>query len=730
MPQIVMSKLKGQKHDKPVQAKIMTFLMKLAEDDTTLGLHIEPMQRSADARARTGRVDGSLRAVLYRLDPPNGEVTYVYGGTWQHDKAIEIARTRVLQINPINGIAEIIDAGAPEAGTTPVIPIVQLTEPQVASFLTSAGYLRSDLTDELGFDATTADLLMRARSNEDLLAFGEGLSNQWQVDAVLGLAVGDSVAKILTSLGVEQPPTEPVQSDDQRLKEALLHPAAKMQFTFIENNDELRRVVEGGDFGAWRVFLHPEQRTYATKPYSGPFRLSGGAGTGKTVVLLHRTREMWKEHPDARIVLTTFTTALSAALVRDLERLDPDIGVSSGLGDKGVLVRGVDALAAAVRSRAGAAFNEAAADVFGAPMEPRTTVVSNDRGWREAIDDADPATLPASVRTTSFFEGEYLQVILPNRITSRDQYFAVKRPGRGVALDRRKRAAVWAIVEQYRQTSRHLSTLSFAEVAAVACAYLDRQPHRIVDHVLIDEAQDLTPVHWQLLRALAQPGPNDLFIADDVHQRIYGYHVVLSRYGIKITGRSKRLTLNYRTTQQNLKYALGVLSGAAYVDSEENEESDATYRSARSGPHPRVLDAASPSAQFDGIAEEVKSWVTAEVRPETIAILARSNKQASDVKTQLADRGVELSLSHSGEPSTDKPVVMTMHKAKGMEFSRVILFDVSEGSIPNPMITKGVAPEELDDVYLRERSLLYVAASRARDELVVSWQGKPSELLN
>lgn len=739
MPQIVMSKLKGQKLDKAVQSKSFAFLQKLAADDTSPGLHIEPMQKAADARARTGRVDQFWRAVLFKLDQKNGEPIYVYDGTWPHDEAIERARTRVLHFNPINGITEIIEEGMPtiieqQAVEPPAIPRPEKSE----SYLATHGYLLSDLTDALGFDDLAARRIYAATSEDELLQMSESLANQWQIDAVLGLAVGDTVLKIRTALGFAAEPAKPElipelapdETEDDRITKGLQHPAARMQFAFIENDDELRRVIEGGDFGAWRIFLHPEQRTYVEKDFNGAFRMSGGAGTGKTVVLLHRAHRLALTDPASRVVLTTFTKALSSALESDLERLDPNTPWAKGLGESGVLVRGIDALAVAVRDVAGTQFGKAASHVFGAPIEPRGTLVGTESGWREAIDDAG-ADLAESLQNPSFFEGEYLQVILPNRITSKEEYLKVRRPGRGIALDRRKRVDVWAVVEQYRQTARHLGTLIFAEVSAIAAAYLEHSAtERFADHVLVDEGQDLTPLHWQLLRALVGEGRNDLFIAEDTHQRIYGHPVVLSRFGIKITGRSRRLTLNYRTTQQNLHFALGVLEGAGFVDSDGNEENEHGYRSARSGPRPRIISAATSDAQFDNVAEVLKGWLAEEdITPETVAVLARSRNQGLKLKEQLADRGVTVAVTEPGAGFVGHPLVLTMHKAKGMEFSRVLLFDVSEGSIPNAWALKGVAPEELDDAMLRERSLLYVAASRARDELVVSWAGKPSELL-
>ena len=740
MPQIVMSKLKGQKLDKTVQSKSFAFLQKLAADDTSPGLHIEPMHKAADARARTGRVDQYWRAVLFKLDQKNGDPIYVYDGTWPHDEAIERARTRVLHFNPINGITEIIEEGMPTdlgepAGQPQGIP--KLEKP-AESYLATHGYLLTDLTDALGFDVLAARRIYAAASEDELLQMSESLANQWQVDAVLGLAVGDTVEKIRAGLGFAAEPSEPEvapkpvpdETEDDRLAKGLQHPAARMQFAFIENDEELQRVIEGGDFGAWRVFLHPEQRKYVEKDFNGAFRMSGGAGTGKTVVLLHRARRLAQANASSRVILTTFTKALSSALERDLERLDPATPWAKGLGKPGVLVRGIDALAVAVRDTAGAQFGQAAEHVFGAPIEPRGTLVGNEIGWRAAIDDAG-ADLPESLQSPSFFEGEYLQVILPNKVTSQEAYFKVRRPGRGIALDRRKRVAVWAVVEQYRQTARHMGTMNYAEVSAIAVAYLDHSvTGGLADHVLVDEGQDLTPLHWQLLRALAGEGKNDLFIAEDTHQRIYGHPVVLSRYGIKITGRSRRLTLNYRTTQQNLRFALGVLEGAAFVDSDGNEENEHGYRSARSGPAPRVISATTDRGQYDNVAEVIKGWLADdEISPETVAVLTRSRNQGLKLKDQLADRGVTAAVTEPGDAAVGHPVVLTMHKAKGMEFSRVLLFNVSEGSIPNAWALKDVVAEELEDAMLRERSLLYVAASRARDELVISWAGKASPLL-
>ncbi|KQM81288.1 3'-5' exonuclease [Agromyces sp. Leaf222] len=752
MPNLIMTKLKGQDHEKAVRAKIMSFLSKLTEDDTLPGLHIEPMNEPLDSRARTGRVDIHLRAVLYCLEPLAGERTYVYAGTWEHEEAIKRARTRKLQINPVNGIAELIEAEPAVDAPAPAVPKVWAESAQAeaeaapSSFLTEKSYFVADLTDEFGFPADLAAEAFAAATEDELLAFASDLENEWQSGVLLGMAMNLAISQIKESLGITEADddavvaepavadevAEPDRTEDERLVEALKHPAAQMQFTFIEGEEELQRVIDGGDFGAWRVFLHPDQRRYATRSYKGPFRLTGGAGTGKTVVLLHRAKHLAEQHPTHRVVLTTYTRALADNLRRDLERLDPDIAQASAPGDPGVLVRGVDQLVAAVRDAAGTGFGAAAQSVLGAVVESRGAVVANDSGWDDAVDDAD-VDLPAALRSKSFLSVEYLQVILANRIVTKDAYFTVRRPGRGVALDRAKRAQVWAVVEQYRKNARIANRLSYAEVASVSAAWLEgadgESPRTFADHILIDEAQDLTPSHWRFLRAVTASGPDDMFIADDTHQRIYGQPVVLSRLDIAIVGRSRRLTLNYRTTEQNLRYALGLLEGGTFIDAQGGEEGVAGYRSSRLGPEPVAVTAASASEQFAALATQVRSWLDAGVDGATIAVLTTSNNAAKDVHDALDHHGIASTILSTAKQVGDRPVILTMHTAKGMEFSRVILFDISEGSFPTSWSLKGVAAEDRADVMLRERSLLYVAASRARDELVVTWKGKPSELL-
>lgn len=742
MANLIMTKVKGQNFEKTDRAKIYSFLEKITTDETSVGLHIEKMNNAVDQRARTARVDQSLRAVLYLLESVGGERTYVYAGTWPHDEAIERARTRTFRTNPVSGVAELVDMSvtAPEPEAVPTgetweaqrSDAPQKTEESLP-LLQAQNYSMSSLTDVFGFSEDVARKAFQQADEDAVLEFAGTLETQWQASVLLDMAVGMSVSDIKESLqiGTEYLLVDEQASEDDKLVAALQHPAARMQFTLVDSDEELRRVIEGGDFGAWRVFLHPEQARYAdpTKPYNGPFRLSGGAGTGKTVVLLHRARNMARANPGARIVLTTFTRALSRNLKRDLERLDPDVPIASELGKPGICVLGIDQIAAAVRTRS-PQFAEAAQSVVGYSVDTQFRPARNQDGWGDALSEVAPE-LPDSLCNKAFFEAEYLQVVLPHALTAQSDYLRVRRPGRGVALDRKKRMEVWKVIERYRKNAQLEGRVTFAEIAKIAAERAGgRGEQRWADHVLIDEGQDLSAAHWQLMRSLAPEGQNDLFIAEDTHQRIYGQHIVLSRYGINIRGRSRRLTLNYRTTEQNLRYALSILEGAEYFDAEDSEEGVEGYRSSRLGPDPRVIRAADVSQMLDRIAEQVRDWTSeGELAPESIAILGSRNDDLVTISEGLGQRGVETTVLKSVDSTSDKPVVLTMHTAKGMEFSKVVLFDVTEGAFPPPWVTAKVAPEEKEDIELRYRSLLYVAASRARDELVVTYRGAPSELL-
>ncbi|MDO5498285.1 MAG: 3'-5' exonuclease, partial [Propionibacteriaceae bacterium] len=440
----------------------------------------------------------------------------------------------------------------------------------------------------------------------------------------------------------------------------------------------------------------------------------------------HRARRLWRADESGRVLLTTFTTNLADGIAEQLALLDPHVPVTDQPGHAGVCVVGIDALAARVLKQAAATIAEDVATVLG---HARTDIARRtpQKAWQDAIDSAG-AELPDDLRRPEFFRAEYAAVILPNRITDERDYLRVRRPGRGVRLAKTQRQAVWRVVSAYRTSARMDGAIDFVEAAMIAAVHLERTG-ALFDHVLVDEAQDLGPAHLLLVRALAAAGRNDVFLAEDAHQRIYGARLVLSHFGLQVRGRSSRLKLNYRTTAQNLRLAQQILEGGDWVDGDEGVEDHAGYRSARRGPEPELAENPSLTAELDHAAEIVTAWLNDGARPETIAILVRDQRDRDRVATALSERGVKVRAVERERVPAGTPVVMTMHRAKGTEFSRVLLFGVSEASIPKAHRAYAFDPDAHADALLRERALLYVAATRARDALAVSWSGQASTLL-
>ena len=595
------------------------------------------------------------------------------------------------------------------------------------------------LHDELGIDVRLGAAALAAQRESQLLDLASTARVAWQGEALLNLATGATIEEIREDFGLRPSRDVSTEPTDADLIAGLRTRAARSTFTWLESDEDLRRAIEGLSFAEWQLFLHPQQRALVERRANGPLRVSGGAGTGKTVIAVHRAVELAKrdkaDGQEPRILLTTYTRNLADDLRRQIAQLEPRLPFTEKLSEPGVMVSGLDRVARMILQQAGAKISPIAQEVIGQPRG-RVLTYPRENVWQEVLTLMGDE-LPEGLRSADFLESEYELIVLPQRVTTLKQYLRVRRPGRGVALDRSKRAAVWKAMERYRDRSADLGVTSFDEQLALAAAWLDHEAGdgkpRPFRHVLVDEAQDLTPAHLQLLRALVEPGPDDLFLAEDSHQRIYGKKITLSHYGIQVRGRSRRLTRNYRTTRQNLDVAFGILDPGTYEDMEGQAE-EHHYVSPRSGPEPLLLHATDRADELSKAAELLTVWLEQDrdseaSAPESIAILVRDRYQRDAVVNGLAQHGIEVRAVDREAAGRGRPVVMTMHRAKGLEFRKALLFDVSKNAIPRPLRDQQYSDADSDDALLRERSLLYVAATRARDQLAISWSGEASPLI-
>lgn len=749
MPFVSMASAKN-KVDGSVKKQIMDFLQKLQLDDKNPGLHIEPMKVSRDPRARTGRVNDFWRAVLFKMDVA-GEPHYVYYGTWAHDEAIKVAGSTVLKLNLALGAPEFEDQGLPENSTDVAFggtvakktDLPEAIDPELSQSAKSDHIVLIDpqeaisawrnklpikwtvesLKEKIGVTKATGLRALAAQTQAQLNEIVDALPES-QGLVLLGLSNGEDLADLQDELGLSPVSVASVEEENRHIDEAIRN--SKGGFVFAgDNPEEVRKALEASDVDAWRVFLHPEQRKYVEGNRNGSFRMTGGAGTGKTVVLVHRARALNKQNPQSRILLTTFTKSLSASLKKQLTKLDPTISPVS-MGDPGVSVLGMDQIAYQVISGATqGTVQVAVSNVLGTghnELVGRTGQVG--KLFKDAVDAVAP-NLPEKLLSPGFLEQEYLSVVLANGVIDEKGYLRASRTGRGTALNRADRKELWSVFAQFRRTNLMNQTVTFAELAAIAAEILNAQAERgetlPFDHVLVDEAQDFHATHWKLLRGLVAKGPNDIFIAEDSHQRIYGQKITLSRFGIDIRGRSRRLRLNYRTTAENLAYAISILAGGEYTDLADEAESTSEYRSVRSGPVPTLLSAEDQTSEAQLVVSQLKEWIDAGSNPKNLAVLVRSEQRSTLLSAALSEFGIPNGVAKGGDTAgPDKVTVMTMHSSKGLEFFKVIVMGVGSDEIPAKWSYDKLPEGEQKDALLRERSLLYVAATRARDVLVLT----------
>lgn len=716
--------------DGSVKHKVMDFVVKLQRDPTTPGLDLKQPATAIDKRLRTARVNDFWRAVLIELP---GSAGYVLVAVKPHDDAYVFARNLVMSVNEITGALEIVNT---EALATAVTKAAASVAPDAKRVLPAAVRKR-DLVN-LGVGAEVAEQLLAITDEDVLLEVADALPRS-QSNAVLDLCAGLSPEQVWAAQAGEESGTleEPATVDPEDFSAALARPLSRLSFTDLArdgSSDELRAVMEGS-MAAWRVWLHPLQRRLANHDgWKGPFRVTGGAGTGKTVTAIHRARHLARRleqtlpSSDGKVLVTTYTKNLVQVVQSQLVQLaGPDVL-------KSVDVVNIDALARRIVV--------AGADHSVARAQPVSDTDSAVRAlWAEAKRVAsfvpgggEAPALNAAALDTGFLEEEWMQVVLGGGISSEAEYLRASRSGRGRRLTRPQRAVVWKVIDEHTRLLRERGVVTFTQLAAQAATMLEADPSireaRGYLHAVVDEAQDLHPAHWRLLRRLVPEGPDDLFVVGDAHQRIYGRPVPLSRFGIETRGRSRRLTVNYRTSRQILRWCLGVVDPSA-DDLDTERDTMAGARSVFAGPTPLLREFDSLAKEAAGLIAQLQAWAEEGIAPGDTAVFARERNTIDRVRDELCQAGigaVELGAQNDEAALGDRVRLLTMHRAKGLEFRAVALVGLGAADFP-PKYLQDLSGEERAREERKERNLLYVAGSRARERLWVSWTGEPSGLL-
>ncbi|MFT5587765.1 MAG: superfamily I DNA/RNA helicase, partial [Cognaticolwellia sp.] len=499
-----------------------------------------------------------------------------------------------------------------------------------------------------------------------------------------------------------------LQVDALDFAAAVHHPDSQRSFHLLEDDADLEQVLSGS-VEAWRLYLHPDQLKLVRMKANGPVRVLGGAGTGKTVALMHRVKLLLTERfvgEGDRVLVTTYTKNLASDLEHHLRHLlEPEDFAR-------IAVTNFHALSARLWSRHGDGRHIARGS-------------HQDQGWSRAMADERLGKVP------SFYQDEFQQIVLGQDITEEIQYLRARRPGRGVALGRAQRRQVWSVFHAYRQDLAEHGQIEHGDALRLLRHKLDSgELPRSVVAALADEVQDFGAPELKFLRAFVAEGPDDLFLVGDAHQRIYGAPVRMGKCGIHIRGRSKRLKVNYRTTARVKDWAVAALEGLTVDDMDGGLDTLKGYHSLRLGIEPRQVLLSDRQQELGHILGVVAAWLETD-RAEHICIAARTNRLVSDISSYLEDAGIDCTVLETDASVHGEGVrLATFHRLKGLEFPKVLLAGVEEGLMP--LRIRGFASMDAESQERwdqRERCLLYVAATRARDELVVTGSGKGSGFL-
>ncbi|MFF0546792.1 UvrD-helicase domain-containing protein [Nocardia thailandica] len=675
------------KLDRPLQTKVAEVFEKFSAA-THAGIHLEKINNSRHPRYRSIKIDNFWRGIV--LAPEFGDA-YTLLKVLPHDDAYVWARRRDISVNRATGGIEISDQTALEAAMPAVAAAAEHSTARLFENISDKDLAR------LGVEERTRVFARALVSVEALEAAHDFLPTvQWQV--LYGLAAGlspdDVWHDLCSELIADNLDTDDLDAAVQRSYDRVF---------FVNGPDELMAVFDN-PFALWRIYLHPAQQSLVDATYSGPARVSGGPGTGKTVVALHRARRL-AEKAAGKVLVTTFTGALADSLHDGILML-----VDSPSAAARIKVANLDSFA-----------NQIYRETHGTP------ILVSDEGalWAEA---RAPYTDTIS---GTFLAEEWRHVVLAQEITTEAQYLAARRPGRGRALPAARKPQVWAIIKDFEQLLRDRGLCTYETIRRAATTVLNSRPDKPFRHIVVDEAQDLCADHWRLIRAAVPVSSDDIFIAGDTHQRIYKNQVTLRAVGIDITGRSRRLSLNYRTTAEILAWSLGIIQDEPIDDMEAGLDSIAGCHSEVHGEPPELDGLPSIKAELDKLVETIRAWLDVGVAPDEIGVATRMNFFAEEINKRLRSAGVPTNVLSKGSAAAGAVSVGTMHNMKGLEFRCLVVAGVSDKNLPAP---KSITPIDEDahthDLDLRrERCLLFVACTRAREQLHITWHGEPSTIL-
>ncbi len=724
--------------DEQKAAKTTAFDLQVDPSRPGLRLHrVDSARGRAFWSVRAGR---DLRIIVHRTSS-SFLICYID----HHDQAYRWAERRRLERHPRTGAAQLVEIREivrkveaprryepPHWAATPGAAEGGPPGPPSDSSGTEEEAL-SETTPEAGPDEQPAGAVIFADKTDDEI-LGYGVPPDWLEDAksatedtLLELAdhLPAEAAEALLELATGGTPRVPAPLPPD--VDAFAHPDAERRFRVVADREELERALEA-PWEKWTVFLHPAQRTLVERDYGGPARVAGSAGTGKTIVALHRAVHLAESDPDARVLLATFSEPLANALQRRLWLL---IGNRPRLGER-----------IEVQSMAGLAQRLYELNI--APLKPVT-----EEQQRELLVQAG-AEVPDHGFSDRFLWAEWNGVVDAWQLKNWDEYRAVPRLGRRTRLAEARRKVLWSIFAKVRDELERQDLLTTAAMFGRLEDHFNQVPRSPFDHYVIDEAQDVSVAELRFLAALSEDRPNSLFFAGDLGQRIFRAPFSWRKLGVDVRGRSHTLRVNYRTSHQIRSQADRLLP-LKIADVDGIEEDRRGTVSVFNGPAPEIRVLESEADEIAAVGDWLRGLSAADGEAAdtgsglgAIGLFVRSSSQIARALQAVETAGLqatELGVSEAaamGErlgslngSDTPRVAIGTMHRAKGLEFRAVAVMACEDEVLPLQARIENVADEaDLEDVYDTERHLLYVACTRARDRLLVSGVDPASEFLD
>lgn len=667
--------------DEQKAAKTTAFDLQL--NPSNPGMQFHKLDRVKDKNFWSVRVGSDIRIIVHKTD---ASLLLCYVA--HHDKAYQWAERRKIEQHPKTGAMQIVEIREKilEINIPKYIEVEQAAPPKSALF--------AGVSDEtlLSYGVPPEWLNDVKNANDDTI-----------LDIAAHLPAEASEALLNLATGSVPPTPQPAVASADPFE----HPDAQRRFRVMADADELQRALEF-PWEKWTVFLHPAQRETVNRTYGGPARVAGTAGTGKTVVALHRAAHLARLNPDAQVLLTTFSITLARSLKRKLECL---VGNEPAIMNR-ISVRAIDEMGI-----------ETYESGFGKPQVLTPSML------RSILKSASVA-ITGHQFTLALLESEWNDVVDAWQLDTWEAYRDVARLGRKTRLGEKQRGILWSIFDRVRADLRERGTFTLPMIFAEATKWVRSGKATPAQFVVIDESQDVNVPQLRFLAAVAGDKENGLFFAGDLGQRIFQTPFSWQSLGVDVRGRSQTLRVNYRTSHQIRRQADRLLQPEV-ADVDGNVESRKGTISALNGPEPSLVICESSHTETDAIASWLKDRIGEGVGPHEIGIIVRSDAEVPRARAAVAAAKMKsVLLDANTESSVGAVSICTMHMAKGLEFRAVVVAACDDEIVPLQSRIEAVTDEsDLEEVYNTERHLLYVACTRARDNLLVTGVEPGSEFL-